>query len=124
MQKLISIVILSASFFIQEKGYSYKAQLTCQNLSDNMAQLLVDFPDGRIRSFCGAAETSCERSKQLKELEKIIQKATPTNKEALSALFEALSPNITSQLALDLGVCELALVSLFPDQYKQKFLAH
>lgn len=124
MQKLISIIILSVSFFIQEKGYSYKAQLTCQNLGDNMAQLLADFPDGRIRNFCSAAETACERSKQLKELEKIIQKTTSTNKEALSALFEALSPNIVSQLALDLGVCELALVSFFPDQYKQKFLAH
>lgn len=123
MHKFITIIALGASFFIQKESYSYKGQLTCQNLSDNMNELLVDFPDGRIRSFCNAAELSCERFKQLKTLENALQTATPKNKQALTALLQALSPNVTSQLALDLDVCELALFSLFPDKYRQKFLA-
>ncbi|AIL12395.1 hypothetical protein IM40_00865 [Candidatus Paracaedimonas acanthamoebae] len=122
MRNFIFIIVFVASFFAQKEGYSYKGQLTCQNLSDNLNQLLVDFPDGRIRGFCNAAELSCERFKQLKSLEQAIQKATPKNKEALTALFHALSPNVTSQLALDLDACELALFSFFPDQYRQKFL--
>lgn len=122
MRKFIFIIAFGASFFLHKESYSYKSQLTCQNLGNNLNQLLIDFPDGRIRGFCNAAELSCERFKQLKSLEDAIQNATPKNKEALTALFQALSPNITSQIALDLDVCELALFSLFPDQYRQKFL--
>lgn len=122
MRNIISIIVLAASFFASKESSSYQGQLNCQNLSDNLNQLLLDFPDGRIRNFCSAAETSCERFKQLKSLEMALKTATPRNKEALSALFQALSPNITSQLALDLDVCELALFSFFPDQYRQKFL--
>ncbi|OJX11368.1 MAG: hypothetical protein BGO77_06725 [Caedibacter sp. 37-49] len=121
--KLFTFAILfGISFFIQSEGHSYKSQLTCQNLTDNLNQLLTDFPDGRIRGFCNAAELSCERFKQLEKLEKAIQTATPKNKEELMALWHALSPNITSQMALDLDACELALFAFFPQQYRQKFL--
>jgi hypothetical protein len=122
MKKFIFITGFCFSFLVQKESYSYKGQLTCQNLSDNLNQLLTDFPDGRVRGFCNAAELSCERLKHLKSLEEAIQKATPKNKEALSALYQALSPNITSQVALDLDACELALFNLFPAQYRQKFL--
>ncbi len=122
MKIITFVIIFGISFFVQTKGYSYKSQLTCQNLTDNLNQLLTDFPDGRIRGFCNAAELSCERFKQLETLEKAVQTAAPKTKEELMALFQALSPNITSQMALDLDACELALFAFFPQQYRQKFL--
>lgn len=123
MQKFIIIIALSVSFFICKQSSSYKGQLNCQSLSHNMNDLLIDFPDGRIRNFCNAAELSCERFKQLKILENAIQTETPKNQEALKAFLDALSANVKSQLALDLDMCELGLFSLFPDKYRQKFLA-
>lgn len=122
MKKFIFILICGISFLTQSDCFSYNGQLTCKNLSNNLNQLLTDFPDGRIRGFCNAAELSCERFNQLKSLEDAIQKATSGDKELLTALFHSLSPNITSQMALDLDACELALFALFPEKYKQNFL--
>jgi len=110
MKFLIPLSVVSILFF------SCNTNKNTPNYADASFDVVIE------SSYGGKDEKSYEVIKSNSELEKAIQTATPKNKEELMALWHALSPNITSQMALDLDACELALFAFFPQQYRQKFL--